>query len=84
MVETALAGELKNEDVAESQQTLDDPDTDVDEKTLPERKEKDIAETEFFEEMQVPFLGRESERRRKWLTIPRKARAAIRKFHYEF
>jgi len=85
LTRVALAGEIAEEEAYESRGcTLDVPDTD-DEMTAAEVEARDIQETEHLEEIPVPHQGQsEAERKKIWLTLPRNARAALRKIHHEF
>jgi hypothetical protein len=70
--------------------TLDEPETldgpDSDDELLPEDIERlDAQEPELLEAVPLPGVPEgEANRRRQWLKIPRRARAAIRKMHSEW
>ena len=74
-------------------QPIDRPDDDDSADTVPDHDDPShrfkedalAADAELLEEMPLPGVPvTEQERRRKWLSIPRAARIAIRRLHQEF
>ena len=86
LVKTAFVTEMNTEERGEREsQTLDAPDDDDGTPIPHEIEEALIREEEMLEELPLPGQPRdEVERKRKWLKLPRRARAAIRKMHREW
>ena len=81
----AFPAEMTIEENAEDADVmLDEPDDDG--RLLPEEVEKAAGkDQEFLDSIPIPGVPeQEANRRRQWLKIPRKARAAIRKMHAEW
>ncbi len=95
MISVAFAGELALEELEESRAngrtvTLDGPDSDEEEGDAVDMSPEEIGELQAREQDlldSVPLPGvpvQEADRRKRWLKIPRKARAAIRKMHRDW
>ena len=83
---TAFAVEYEAEKSIESNEPIDVPDDPFEDPLLPERVEEvDMKEREMLEEIPLPGTPQsESDRKARWLKLPRNARVAIRKLHHEF
>ena len=95
LISVAFAGELALEELEEEAAdgrttTLDGPDTDDEGDANVDMSPEEVGDLQAREQDlldSVPLPGvpvRESERRKKWLKIHRKARAAIRKMHRDW